>query len=70
MLEVVCIKEGLVKDYINASEPQRIVELMSRTLPETIYKMLSSVGMARRFLTDALNITSYLMNKSPSTMIG
>ena len=32
--------------------------------------MLSSAGMARRFLADALSMASYLMNRSPSTAIG
>lgn len=34
------------------------------------YKMYFSASMAKGFLVDALSTTSYLVNGSPSTVIG
>lgn len=69
LLNKLYMKEGIVRHYTNTGESQHDAESMSRTLLETAHKMLSSVNMARRFLTDALNTASYLMNRSPSTAL-
>lgn len=42
---------------------------MSKILLELAHKMLSNIDMARRFLANALSMTSYLVHKSPSIVI-
>ena len=69
LLNEFCMKEGIVKRCTTVNEPQHIAELLSRTLLEMAHKMISSAGMARRFLADALNTASYLIIRSPSTTI-
>lgn len=64
------MKEVIVRHHINASETQHVTELISRTLIETTHKVLSSVDITRRFITDAPSMTSYLTNRSRSNVIG
>ena len=70
LLNEFCMKEGKVRHRTNVNKPQQVAELMSKTLLNMTHKMLSSASIARRFLADALNMTSYLKNRSPSTVIG
>lgn len=59
-----CMKKGIVRYHTNVSEPQRITGSMSRTLLETSRKLLFRVGIARKFLMDAISTVSYLVNRS------
>lgn len=63
-------KEGTTRHCTCANEPQQVAQLMSRTLLEMIYKMLYNAGIAKIFLEKTLNTMSYLMNGSPSIVVG
>ena len=60
---------GIVKYHTVHHTPQNGVECMNRTLMEKVRCMLSNAQLSKSFLAEAMSITCYLINRSPSTTI-
>nr|KYP59920.1 Retrovirus-related Pol polyprotein from transposon TNT 1-94 [Cajanus cajan] len=67
-----CKKEGIVRQYTVRNTPQQngVAERMNRTLLEKRRYLLSNAGLTKSFWAEAVNTACYLVNGSPSTIIG
>jgi len=66
-----CKNEGIVRHRTMRKTPQQngVAERMNRTLLKTARCMLSTANLSKDFWTKAINMTCYLVNRSPSTAI-
>ncbi|KAK3031457.1 hypothetical protein RJ639_036517 [Escallonia herrerae] len=66
-----CRNEGIVWHRTVRKMPQQngVAERMTRTLLERARCMLSNVRLLKEFWIEAINTTTYLINRSPSTAI-
>ncbi|KAH9672571.1 hypothetical protein KPL70_017783 [Citrus sinensis] len=67
-----CKQEGIQRQFTVAYTPQqnRVAERMTRTLKERIRAMLRAAGLPNSFWAEAAKTACYIVNRSPSTVIG
>jgi transposase InsO family protein len=66
-----CRHEDIVRHHTIPRTPQQngVAKRMNRTIISRAHCMLSNVRMSKRFWTEAANIASYLINRSPSILL-
>jgi hypothetical protein len=66
-----CAEHGvkLVRTYPNQSQQNRITERMNQTLNECARAMRLHADFPKIFWTDAINTTTYLINRNPSVAL-
>ncbi|KAH9649806.1 hypothetical protein KPL70_026120 [Citrus sinensis] len=67
-----CKQEGIQRQFTVAYTPQQngVAEQMNRTLTERIRAMLRTAGLPNSFWAEAAKTACYIVNRSPSTVIG
>ena len=69
--EKYCKEEGIVRHKMNVYTPQQndVVECMNRTLLERARSILSNANLGKVLWEEAVSISFYLINRSPSMEI-
>ena len=69
--EEFCKKCGIARKATTPYTPQQngVAERMNRTLMEKERSMLSNVGIGQEFWAEAVEITCYLVNRSPTSSL-
>ncbi|KAH9671138.1 hypothetical protein KPL70_017236 [Citrus sinensis] len=67
-----CKQKGIQRQFTVAYTPQQneVAERMNRTLTERIRAMLRTAGLPNSFWAKAAKTACYIVNRSPSTVIG